>query len=88
MSIEVKKLIQKKRRQKYFILFIQIASVLLFLFLWEFLSNHKIINPFIFSSPSNIWKTLKDLYLSNGLFEHIFTTLYEIVIAFSIGISL
>ena len=26
--------------------------------------------------------------MSNGLFEHIFTTLYEIVIAFSIGISL
>ena len=88
MSVEVKKLIQKKRKQKYFILFIQIVIVLLFLFLWEYLSNHKIINSFIFSSPSSIWYTLKDLYLSDSLFEHIFTTLYEIVIAFSIGISL
>ena len=88
MSVEVKKLVQKKRKQKYFILFIQIVIVLFFLFLWEYLSNHKIINSFIFSSPSSIWYTLKDLYLSDSLFEHIFTTFYEIVIAFSIGIFL
>lgn len=88
MSIDVKKLIQKKKREKYFVFFIQTFVVGLFLFLWEYLTSKKILNAFIFSSPSRIFNTIKNLYLSEELFSHLFTTLNEIIIAFTIGISL
>ena len=39
----------------------------------------------MFSSPSNIIKTIIDLYKDNNLFIHIFTTLYEIIMSFIIG---
>lgn len=88
MPVDVKKLIQKKKREKYFVIFIQIFIVGLFLFLWEYLTSKKILNAFIFSSPSRIFNTIKNLYLSEELFSHLFTTLNEIIIAFTIGISL
>ena len=47
MSIDVKKLIQKKKREKYFVFFIQTFVVGLFLFLWEYLTSKKLLNAFI-----------------------------------------
>ena len=76
----------KKRNKK--ILFINISRILLFIFLiiiWEILSRKKIIDPFLFSSPSKICNTIIDLYYSNNLFTHVFTTLKEIIISFILG---
>lgn len=87
MSKEQKKYLSKIRYRKIFILFSQIFFILSFLFLWEYLSNQKIINPFIFSSPSRIFSTIITLYQSGDLFLHIFTTFYETIIAFFLGIS-
>lgn len=88
MSNEQKKFLKKIKLQKGFVFLVQIFLVLGFLFLWEYLSNQKVINPFIFSSPSRILKTLSTLYTSGELFLHIFTTFYETFIAFILGISL
>ena len=55
------------------------------IFIWELLSRLNLIDTFMFSSPSNIIKTIIDLYKDNNLFIHIFTTLYEIIISFIIG---
>ena len=88
MSENAKKIIQKNKRKKKIILLCQIGLVLLFFLLWEFLSSKKIINPFIFSSPSKIFTTIMNLIKTGELWSHIFTTLYEIVIAFGIGITL
>ena len=76
----------KKRNKK--ILFIIISRILLFIFLiiiWEILSRKKIIDPFLFSSPSKICNTIIDLYYFNNLFTHVFTTLKEIIISFILG---
>ncbi len=88
MSNEQKKFLRKQRTEKVLVLFIQISIIVGFLFLWEFLSFKKIINPFIFSSPTRIWNTIYTLYLSGDLFLHIFTTFYEIILAFFLGISI
>ena len=88
MSENAKKIIQKNKRKKKIILLCQIGLVLLFFLLWEFLSSKKIINPFIFSSPSKIFTTIMNLIKTGELWSHIFTTLYEIVLAFGIGITL
>ncbi len=86
MSKEQLKYLRKQKREKIVVLSIQIFLTLALFLLWEYLSNNNIINSFIFSSPSKIIDTLIGLINSNNFFPHIWTTLYEIIIAFSIGI--
>ena len=88
MSKEALKIIKKQKIQKIFILLTQITIVITFLLLWELLSQKKIINPFIFSRPSLIIKTIFNLAKSGNLLTHILTTLNETIIAFIIGITL
>lgn len=85
MSKEQKEFIKNYKCNKVLIFFIQIIIVIGFLVVWELLSTKNIINSFIFSSPSKVLKTIYELYLSNELFKHIWVTLYETIIAFSIG---
>ncbi len=87
MSENAKQIIKKKKRTKRIIFLTQIAIIIFFFLLWEELTKYKIINPFIFSSPSKIFKTIQNLIITKELWGHIFTTLYEIIIAFSIGIT-
>jgi len=83
-----KKFLKKIKQEKIFVLSFQILIVGSFLILWELLTRYEIINAFIYSSPSRILKTLSSLFLNSNLFPHIWTTLYEVIIAFFIGISL
>ena len=82
MSEKQKNFIKKYKRKQIFIIVTQLLIIITFLSVWQFLSSKKIINPFIFSSPLKILKTLKTLFVNNQLFINIFTTLIEIVIAF------
>lgn len=88
MSKEQKQYLRKQRLEKIIVFSIQTFIILTFLYIWEYLSSHKIINPFIFSSPSRIFETIHTLYLSGDLFLHITTTFYETIIAFILGISI
>ncbi len=88
MSKEQKTFLWKQRKEKIFVFFLQVLIVLCFFFLWEFCAREKIINPFIFSSPSQIWKTFIDLCYHGNLFMHIWTTFYETIAAFALGIIL
>ena len=88
LSKEQKLFLRKYKAKKLIIFFIQISIIVTFLISWEILSNNKIINPFIFSSPSTVFETIKNLYLSNNLFQHIWVTVYETLIAFGIGTSI
>ena len=83
-----KKYLKSIKLKRLFISLVQISIVVIFIFLWEFLTRKQIINSFIYSSPSNIFSTLKTLIISNSLLPHILTTLYEVIIAFILGISL
>ena len=74
--------IKKNKRKKMFILFCQITILVLFIITWEYLSNKKIINTFLFSSPSNIIKCLINLNKTGDLFKHINVTIYEVLISF------
>lgn len=88
MSKEQIKFLRKKKREKIMVSFIQIFLLIAFFILWEYLSNKNIINSFIFSSPTKIIDTIIGLINTNNLLPHIWTTLYEILIAFLIGIVL
>ena len=53
--------------------------------LWEILARLNVIDSFLFSMPSKILLTLKNLTLSGELWLHVFTTLYETVSGFLIA---
>lgn len=80
-SKEHVKYLKKLKREKCLIYLTQILIVTIFFFLWELLSKLNIINSFLFSSPSNIIKTISTLLNQNHFFNHIFITLYEIIIS-------
>ena len=85
MSPKQKKYLKKIKLTKLFILISQIFITIFFLLLWEILSSKGIINSFIFSSPSKIFKTIIDLYKNNNLLNHIYVTLRELIISFTLG---
>ena len=88
MSPEHKNYLKKLQKEKIIVLFFQIFILVSFLILWEIASNLKIINPFIFSSPSKVIITIKNLFLNYNLINHILTTLFETLISFILGITL
>lgn len=88
MSSEQRKYLKKLRLRKYLVIFCQIIIVIAFFGIWEYLANNNIINTFVFSKPSKILETIIGLIQSNNLFNHICTTLKEVLIAFSLGIIL
>lgn len=85
MSLEQKKYLKKIKRDKTIIFLIQIFLTLLFIISWELLSKYNIINSFIFSSPSKIIKCIYNLAINNNLLYHIWITLKEIIISFTLG---
>lgn len=88
MSLEQKLYLRKLKAKKFFVFFMQCFIVIGLLLLWEILTHYKIINSFIFSSPSNIAKTIISLAKSGNLLIHIFTTLYETLLSFGLGMIL
>ena len=78
ISKERKNYLKKKNQKKISILLTQIFILVIFLALWEFLANKKIIDSFITSQPSRILNTFINLN-SNNLLEHIGVTVYETV---------
>ena len=84
MSEGQKKYIRKIKTRKYLILFTQIFIFIAFLVLWQYLADKNYIDTFITSSPEDIFNTLITLYKNDNLLIHIWTTVKETVIAFTI----
>lgn len=77
--------LKKRKRKKLLIFFFQILIIVSFLAVWEILARKNIINTFLFSSPSSVYKCLIDLYYKNSLFNHIWITTYETLISFALA---
>lgn len=75
---------KKQKRNKIFILSSQILITTFFIIIWQYLSDKNYIDTFITSSPKNIINTLISLYSQNNLFIHIFVTIKETIISFTI----
>lgn len=88
MSDAQKNFLRRLKKRKITVIFWQILIVISFFGLWEYLANNNIINKFVFSSPSKILETIVNLILQGNLFNHIFVTLEEVLIAFFLGILL
>ncbi len=76
--------LRAERRKKRIKLGLQISIFVLFFIFWELLADFKIINPFIFSSPSRCVKIFGTLW-DSGLLRHIGITLFETLAGFVLG---
>lgn len=73
---------EKRHRRK--ILYWQIGILVLFIGLWEVLANVGVIDSFIFSQPSRIFRTYIGM-AQNGLLQHIGVTVFETLVGFLLG---
>ena len=87
-SKEHKKYLKNARLKTFSIIIIQILILVLFLFGWEVLTKKGVLDGYLFSSPSKIWATLKDLYKSGELLKHSMITFKETLSAFLIATSI
>lgn len=84
-SEEYKKFLKKIKRDNFLVFFTQMFIIILFFIVWQILANKGLINTFLVSSPSKVFNTILDLIKENNFWNHILTTLYEIIISFIIG---
>lgn len=84
-SDEHKIYLKKLKKQKIIIRFFKIFILVTFLLLWEICARREILNPFLTSYPSQIFLTIFDLFKENNLLIHIWVTLYETIISFSLA---
>ena len=84
-SVEHKKYLRKQKRENYLVLFFQLMIIIFFLALWQISAELGWINTFISSSPKAILETIVGLHQDNNLYQHIFITVWETFISFSLG---
>ncbi len=88
ISPERKKFLYHKRKNTIIVLTCQITLLFLIFGLWEILTRYYILDPFYFSSPSRIIKTISNLFANENLLYHIGITLYEAILGFGISMIL
>jgi len=84
-SIEHLNFIKNRKKEKKLVIITQILIIGLFLIGWELLAKFELINTFLISSPSEIVRTLINLWKTNQLFRHIWITIYETLLSFGIS---
>ena len=82
---EYEKYLRKIRLNKFLIHLVQLLIIVVFIFMWEYLSSNNIINSFVYSSPSKAINTIYGLFVDGDLFNHIWVTVYETFISFSLA---
>lgn len=77
--------LKKRKKSNYLVFLTQLLLFIFFIFLWQILADHHMINTFITSSPKRVFHTIINLYQHHNLWKHIWITTYETIISFSIG---
>ena len=83
-SEEHKLYLKRIKKKKLFIRFIQLLILVFFIIIWQLLADFKLINTFISSSPKMVIDTIISLHKTD-LYRHVFVTVYETIISFSLG---
>ena len=87
-SIEHVMFVKKIKRETKLVWILRIGILIAFIGLWELFAYLDIIDSFITSCPSKIFKTIGNLISEYNLFYHIGITLYETVVGFLIAVTL
>ena len=73
------------KKYKILVLITQFILLISFILIWEVGSKKGFINSFVFSSPSKVLSTLFSLIKNGELISHLWVTLSEVLVAFSVG---
>jgi NitT/TauT family transport system permease protein len=84
MSPSRKEFLCKKKRRRIVIRVCQFSILILTIVLWEVLARAGVIDSFIMSQPTRVWRTLAN-FQNNNLPLHIGVTFLETIIGFSVG---
>lgn len=76
------------KRDRILIRVARLLILALILVLWEVCTRNEMMDPFIFSSPSRIARTVVSLFQTGNLLHHILYTLWETVLGFILGTGL
>lgn len=81
-SKEHAKYLARVRLKTFSVIITQISILVAFILGWELLTKYGVLDRYLFSSPSLVWKTLKQMYSSGELVKHSVITLNETLSAF------
>ena len=84
-SDEHKQYLKKHKRRNFLIRLTQILIIVIFIIIWQLLADFNLINTFITSTPKEVLNTIIELNNSGDLWHHIWVTVYETVISFTLG---
>ena len=73
------------RKRKIKLVIYQLTLLFGFLGLWETLAHFKIIDEFVFSSPSAIYRIFIQYFNANQIFNNIWISVYETILGIIIG---
>lgn len=73
------------RREKRIVLFWQLFIFISFFILWEVASKTHMIDPLLFSSPSQVFQLLQTKLTDGSMISHVQITMIETIIGFIIG---
>ncbi|WKV10427.1 ABC transporter permease [Thermoanaerobacterium sp. CMT5567-10] len=85
MSKEHREFLKKVKRKEIAVRITQVIILIAFFAVWEIAGRLKLIDPFLFSQPSRMLKTIINLSEDGSLFTHIWVTLSETLIGFALG---
>lgn len=88
LSPKYKKFLKSIKKDKVTTKIYQLLILVGVIAIWEIMVAVGTLDPFFFSSPSRICKTIVDLFATGNLINHIWITLYETILGFFIATAL
>ncbi len=79
-----RKYMQAHYAKKVLVNVLRLSILVAFIVLWEMSAKYGYLDDFIFSSPSRIISTIKNLIADKTLFYHLWVTVYETLISFGL----
>lgn len=77
--------LQNIKKKKRVIFITQISILIVFFVVWELLARLNVIDTFLTSYPSQMWKMFLKLSVDGSLFKHIGISVFETVVGFVLG---
>lgn len=85
ISKDYSRYLLKRKLYKVMILAMQFSLLAILIGAWEILAQTKVIDTFITSCPSRIFRKIVELFSAGTIWNDMFVTLYEAVVAFIIS---
>ena len=85
VSLQRQAYLRGRKRTKRLVRLAQVSLLVLFFLLWEQAARQNWIDPFIVSSPSRVWGTIRNLYSTGELWLHLGASFLETVVGFLLG---